>query len=230
MPPAPTPLRSVLRPSRASIMHPSLLLRLLVGAGISSLLSTAFRPAGHTRFCLQDQYQRGCVLRTSAALPTPRRRASAAPSPWHDSPSRTHNRRSSGLHGRPRTVSMNANAGGESDRREFLARVAAGAVVGGLSSLAVAAGSPAPAGAFCGETYPYWAYYVDFDETFVPFEFEGYSGKLFTRTVGNAKEQKKVSARVTRYGRVCSVLSPGFVSLTRGLHRRYTSRGSICVL
>ncbi|CAM9865221.1 unnamed protein product, partial [Laminaria digitata] len=31
----------------------------------------------------------------------------------------------------------------------------------------------------------------DFDEVFVPFQFEGYSGKVFTRTVGNKKEQKK---------------------------------------
>ncbi|CAM9336235.1 unnamed protein product [Ectocarpus sp. 8 AP-2014] len=32
---------------------------------------------------------------------------------------------------------------------------------------------------------------MDFDEVFIPFKFEGYSGKLFARTVGNGKDQKK---------------------------------------
>lgn len=79
-----------------------------------------------------------------------------------------------------------------SDRQEFLRRVAAGAFLGASPSLAVLAARPQQAGAFCGEPYPYWAYYTDFDEVFVPFQFEGYSGKVFTRTVGNKKEQKKV--------------------------------------
>ena len=81
---------------------------------------------------------------------------------------------------------------GASDRQEFLRCVAAGALLGASPSLAVLTARPQQAGAFCGEPYPYWAYYTDFDEVFVPFQFEGYSGKVFTRTVGNTKEQKKV--------------------------------------
>ena len=81
---------------------------------------------------------------------------------------------------------------GASDRQEFLRCVAAGALLGASPSLAVLTARPQQAGAFCGEPYPYWAYYTDFDEGFVPFQFEGYSGKVFTRTVGNTKEQKKV--------------------------------------
>lgn len=79
-----------------------------------------------------------------------------------------------------------------SDRQEFLNHIVAGAFLGASSSLAVLGARPQQAGAFCGEPYPYWAYYTDFDEAFVPFEFEGYSGKVFTRTVGNKKEQRKV--------------------------------------
>lgn len=78
---------------------------------------------------------------------------------------------------------------GASNRGEFLNRVAAGTFAAGCTA---AVGRPEEAGAFCGEPYPYWAYFMDFDEVFVPFKFEGYSGKLFARTVGNGKEQKKV--------------------------------------
>lgn len=64
----------------------------------------------------------------------------------------------------------------------------------GLGSiLSVSLGGPKRAMGFCGEPYPYWAYFIDFDEVLVPFEFQGYSGQVFARTVGNAKEQKKAS-------------------------------------
>lgn len=59
--------------------------------------------------------------------------------------------------------------------------------------LSVSLGGPKRAIGFCGEPYPYWAYYIDFDEVSVPFEFQGYSGQVFARTVGNVKEQKKAS-------------------------------------
>lgn len=81
--------------------------------------------------------------------------------------------------------------GAASSRGEFLSRVAAGTFAA-AGCAAAAVGTPEEAGAFCGEPYPYWAYFMDFDEVFVPFKFEGYSGKLFARTVGNGKEQKKV--------------------------------------
>lgn len=84
-----------------------------------------------------------------------------------------------------------------SGRREFLKQIAAGAVLAGCSSQ-VLAGGPEEAGAFCGEPYPYWAYYIDFDEVFVPFKFEGYSGTIFLRTVGNAKDQKKARTVLVR--------------------------------
>lgn len=71
-----------------------------------------------------------------------------------------------------------------------MGRVAAGTLA--AVGCAAAGARPEEAGAFCGEPYPYWAYFMDFDEVFVPFAFEGYSGKLFARTVGNGKEQKKV--------------------------------------
>lgn len=75
-------------------------------------------------------------------------------------------------------------------------RVAAGTFAAGLSTAAVVGGGrPEEAAAFCGEPYPYWAYFMDFDELLIPFQFEGYSGKLFARTVGNGKEQKKVRKR-----------------------------------
>lgn len=83
-------------------------------------------------------------------------------------------------------------SGGATNRVEFLKRVAAGTFAAAAGCAAGAAVSPEEAGAFCGEPYPYWAYFMDFDEVFVPFNFEGYSGKLFARTVGNGKEQKKV--------------------------------------
>ncbi len=79
--------------------------------------------------------------------------------------------------------------GGASNRGGFLKRVAAGTFAGCAAGVAV---GPEEAEAFCGEPYPYWAYFMDFDEVFVPFNYEGYSGKLFARTVGNSKEQKKV--------------------------------------
>lgn len=84
-----------------------------------------------------------------------------------------------------------AEGNGASNRGEFLNQVAA-ETLAAAGCAAVAVGRPEEAGAFCGEPYPYWAYFMDFDETFVPFKFEEYSGKLFARTVGNGKEQKKV--------------------------------------
>lgn len=93
-----------------------------------------------------------------------------------------------------RRLELRATASGASERREFLEHVAARVVGLGVASGALM-GGPAEAKAFCGEPYPYWAYYVDFDEVFVPFQFEGYSGKIFARTVGNAKEQKKVKTK-----------------------------------
>ena len=76
------------------------------------------------------------------------------------------------------------------DRLEFLRQVQA--VLGLGSVLSIAAGGPKEATGFCGQPYPYWAYYIDFDEVLVPFDFQGYSGRLFARTVGNIKDQKKV--------------------------------------
>lgn len=77
------------------------------------------------------------------------------------------------------------------DRAAFLRLLTSGLGLG--SMLSVSLGGPKRATAFCGEPYPYWAYYVDFDEVSVPFEFQGYSGQVFARTVGNVKEQKKAS-------------------------------------
>lgn len=82
-----------------------------------------------------------------------------------------------------------AEGGGASDRAEFLERVAAGTFAAAAAAVGV---RPEEAGAFCGEPYPYWAYFMDFDEVFVPFKFEGYTGSLFARTVGFVKEQQKV--------------------------------------
>lgn len=89
------------------------------------------------------------------------------------------------------------------DRLEFLKTAARRAAMIGASGIAASAGlavagdgsgRPQAAGAFCGEPYPYWAYFTDFDEVFVPFDYEGYKGKLWIRTVGNEKDQKKVRA------------------------------------
>lgn len=86
-------------------------------------------------------------------------------------------------------------------RKEFVKRAVTGTAAAAFAL--VGAGQPKAAEAFCGEMYPRWAYYVDFDEVFVPFSFEGYSGKLFARTVGNKKEQQKV--KTSRWMRRYSV-------------------------
>lgn len=96
-----------------------------------------------------------------------------------------------------------ATAEGGCDRLEFLKTAARRATVIGASGIVASAGlvvagdgsgRPQAARAFCGEPYPNWAYFTDFDEVFVPFEYEGYKGELWVRTVGNEKDQKKVSA------------------------------------
>lgn len=68
----------------------------------------------------------------------------------------------------------------------------------GVVAVAGLTGQPPAASAFCGNPYPRWAYFTDFDETFVPFNFEGYSGELFVRTVGNIKDQTKVRSAEAR--------------------------------
>lgn len=103
-----------------------------------------------------------------------------------------------------------ANGGGASDREGFLKRVAAWTfAAAGLSTAAVVVGRPEEASAFCGEPYPYWAYFMDFDELLIPFQFEGFSGKLFARTVGNGKEQKKVRSGRNMHSSSSRVLSAG---------------------
>lgn len=113
---------------------------------------------------------------------------------------KTHHERN--VHLRRRHITELRSKEGSDDvgkRRDFLKQVAAASLLAGYTSLL--AGSPQKAGAFCGEPYPYWAYYVDFDEVFVPFTFEGYSGKLFARTVGNLKDQRKVKHFCVKNGR-----------------------------
>ncbi|CAM9360911.1 unnamed protein product, partial [Discosporangium mesarthrocarpum] len=58
------------------------------------------------------------------------------------------------------------------------------------ASLVIDAGNPSVADAFCGNPYPSWAYYVGFNEVMVPFKFEGYSGEVAARTVGDNKAAK----------------------------------------
>lgn len=161
--------------------YQSFLLRLLVVACVCSLLPTAFRPAYLTTNNVDFRHKRRAFspaphsTQPKTAISSPHR----ALSPSHD---RSDRRRPS------RSAELSAGASGASDRGEFLKHV----TLGGFLSLATVGGTPNKARAFCGEPYPYWAYYVDFDEVLVPFEFEGYSGKVFARTVGNAKDQKKV--------------------------------------
>lgn len=81
------------------------------------------------------------------------------------------------------------------NRLGFVKEAVRGAATGiAMSTALVTGGSGCPkaAEAFCGQPYPYWAYFTEFDEVFVPFEYEGYKGQLWVRTVGNEKEQKKV--------------------------------------
>lgn len=80
-----------------------------------------------------------------------------------------------------------------SSRQEFL-EAASSKVLSTSFAIAMteSIGQAPAADAFCGKPYPRWAYFVDFDEVLVPFTFEGYSGKLFVRTVGNEKDQTKV--------------------------------------
>lgn len=111
---------------------------------------------------------------------------------------------------------------GGCDRLEFLkatarrtavvatSGVAASSVSGGRKS-----GGPQAAEAFCGEPYPYWAYFTDFDEGFVQFELEGYKGQLWVRTVGNQKEQEKVVTGMDRERRGASVFVCSCVSYTK---------------
>lgn len=172
-----------------------LLLRLAVTAWLLPLLSTAFQATGLNTAFFRNR-QRECAReRTTSAAGT----AATLSSQQHDiepSPIGESSSSSSTNSNRWQRVLQHtetrATPCGASDRQEFLRRVAAGAFLGASPSLAVLAARPQQAGAFCGEPYPYWAYYTDFDEVFVPFQFEGYSGTVFTRTVGNKKEQKKV--------------------------------------
>lgn len=161
-----------------------LVLEAVIASGLFWLPSTAFVPGVVSSVFLQDQ--RECPSATTAPAIHEQRR--------HPSPSPRIARRDRQVRHTGKTQLRAAEGGGASNRGEFLRRVAEGtfAAAAAAGCTAAAVGGPEEAGAFCGEPYPYWAYFMDFDEVFVPFKFEGYSGNLFARTVGNGKEQKKV--------------------------------------
>lgn len=59
-------------------------------------------------------------------------------------------------------------------------------------------GTPSEVHAFCGEPYPYWAYYIGFDEFMIPFKRGDFEGELSARTVGDARKAKSVSESASR--------------------------------
>lgn len=167
-----------------------LLLQAVAVSCFFCLPSTAFVPGAVPFAFLPNRQQESPTSITATAV-------SAVHEPRRDNPE-DHNPSPLGIKRSDRRVRKLGNtnlraAGGDgaSNRGEFLSRVAAGTLAAGTCT-AAAAGRPEEARAFCGEPYPYWAYFTDFDEVFIPFKFEGYSGKLFARTVGNEKEQTKV--------------------------------------
>lgn len=167
--------------------HPPQLLRLVAVVCLSCLPSVAFTPGAINNVLLRNRQQQRddfCSGRSTAR----------GDHEQHEGGSHSTslaNKRSCRQDQHSCNTELRAAAGGAIDRGEFLKRVAAGTFAAGLVTTAVVTG-PDEAGAFCGEPYPYWAYFMDFDEVFIPFKFEGYSGKLFARTVGNGKDQKKV--------------------------------------
>ena len=48
-----------------------------------------------------------------------------------------------------------------------------------------------PASAWCGEKYPSWAYFLKWDETTVPFEWDGQKGEVYCRVVGDKLRESK---------------------------------------
>jgi pimeloyl-ACP methyl ester carboxylesterase len=46
-----------------------------------------------------------------------------------------------------------------------------------------------PASAWCGEKYPSWAYFLKWDETSVPFEWDGQKGEVYCRVVGDKRRE-----------------------------------------
>ncbi|CAM9282013.1 unnamed protein product [Pylaiella littoralis] len=182
--------------------HFPLLLRLVVVSCFACLQTASFAPAGSssTAVFFQNRQRECAASPTSAPLfehkrqqlhqQLLQRRRTLLMSSRHRSP------RSRGIerscrqrrHSSSSTEVRAAEGGGASDRAEFLERVAAGTFAAAAAAVGV---RPEEAGAFCGEPYPYWAYFMDFDEVFVPFKFEGYTGSLFARTVGFVKEQQK---------------------------------------
>ena len=48
-----------------------------------------------------------------------------------------------------------------------------------------------PASAWCGEKYPSWAYFLKWDETSVPFEWDGQKGEVYCRVVGDKQRESK---------------------------------------
>jgi len=83
-------------------------------------------------------------------------------------------------------------------RRRAVAHAAAAAATSFLAS------PTAPARAWCGERFPSWAYYVKWDETAVPFSWQGYEGELLVRVVGD-----KLRERSTGVPPVLLVGDPG---------------------
>lgn len=175
------------------VMDPSRVVRILVAACLCCRLpttTTAFSPS-----YLATLQPAATTITATTAVPSKARsrqhdRTCIASNRYIERRRRRRSCSDTELRAVEERSSSSSSTSTSSDRREFLKHVAGlSTLIGGVGVLA---GRPAEAGAFCGEPYPYWAYYVDFDEVFVPFECEGYSGKLFVRTVGNYKEQKKV--------------------------------------
>ena len=48
-----------------------------------------------------------------------------------------------------------------------------------------------PASAWCGDKFPSWAYFIKWDETSVPFEWEGSRGEVLCRVVGDKLRESK---------------------------------------
>ncbi|CAM9236611.1 unnamed protein product, partial [Choristocarpus tenellus] len=89
------------------------------------------------------------------------------------------------------SVREGCDAGGNllSTRGDFVNGILTSALA--TSCVAATIGNPSQAAAFCGDPYPSWAYFLDFDEVMIPFNFQGYSGELLVRTVGNKKAAAK---------------------------------------
>ncbi|CAM9234051.1 unnamed protein product [Ectocarpus sp. 13 AM-2016] len=163
--------------------RPPQLLQVVAMICLSCLPSVAFTPGAIDMVFLRHRQQRDdCCSRSTARGDHEQQGGSISTS--------LANKRSCRQDQHSRNTELRAAGGGTSDRGKFLQRVAAGTFAAGVATTAAVTG-PDEAGAFCGEPYPYWAYFMDFDEVFIPFKFEGYSGKLFARTVGNGKDQKK---------------------------------------